>query len=364
MNICHITTVHPRNDIRVFLKECRSLADAGHQVSLICADGQGDDEAGGVTIYDVGAPRSRIDRALNATRRVTTMARKLRPDFVHFHDPELIPFAARLGRAGIKVVYDVHENVPADIVTKEWIPYGLRGATARGMDVAERAGSRYFHRVVTATPAIAKRFPASKTTVVQNFPFLSELDATAPTPYSARPPYFVYAGGITYERGFNEMMAAAEVASMKEEIYLRLAGSLADPDRMQEMIYSDLYPVSYKGLLSRADMATMLSEARAGLVLFQPHQNHIDAQPNKLFEYMSAGLPIIASNFPLWREIIEVGKCGICVDPRNALSIADAMVWIIQNPDEAEEMGHRGKALVSERYNWGTQTAALMSVYQ
>lgn len=331
---------------------------------MICADGLGDDEMGGVRIYDVGAPRSRIDRALNATRRVGAMVRKLRPDFVHFHDPELIPLAARLGRAGVKVIYDVHENVPADIVTKEWIPYGLRGITACGMDVAEKAGSRYFHRVVTATPTIAKRFPASKTTIVQNYPFLSELDASAPAPYADRPPYFVYAGGITYERGFNEMMAAAQVASKNTEVYLQLAGSLGDPDRMQEMIYSDLYPVGYKGVLSRADMAIMLSQARAGLVLFQPHRNHIDAQPNKLFEYMSAGLPIIASDFPLWREIIEDGKCGICVDPRNARSIADAMVWIIQNPDEAEEMGQRGKALVSQRYNWDTQTPALLSVYQ
>lgn len=364
MNICHITTVHPRNDIRVFLKQCRSLADAGHNVSLICADGLGDEETGGVRIHDVGKTRSRIDRAMNATRRVGAMVRKMRPDYVHFHDPELIPLAACLGRSGMKVIYDVHENVPADIVTKEWIPYGLRGITARGMDLAEKAGSRYFHRVVTATPAIAKRFPASKTTLVQNFPFLSELDSASPAPYANRPPYFVYAGGITYERGFNEMMAAAEIAATKEEVYLRLAGGLADPDRMQEMIYSDLYPVSYKGILSRADMASMLSEARAGLVLFQPHQNHIDAQPNKLFEYMSAGLPVIASNFPLWREIIEGGQCGICVDPRNALSIADAMVWIIQNPGEAEKMGQRGKALVSEQYNWDTQIPALLSVYQ
>lgn len=363
MHICHITTAHPRNDIRVFLKECRSVAAAGHAVTLICADGGGSDEVDGVKIIDVGRPEGRIDRALNATRRVGAAVRELQPDFVHFHDPELIILGVSLSRDGIKVIYDVHENVPATIRTKGWIPYGLRNLAAMSMDVAERIGSRYFYKIVTATPAIAERFPDAKTTVVQNFPFPSELQIASDVPYSGRPPAIAYAGVITHERGLNQMLQAIRTAARRERISLRMAGELADP-AMAATIGEYADAVRYEGKLRRSDMATMLSESRAGLVIFQPHQNHINSQPNKLFEYMSAGLPIIASNFPQWCRIVEDGGCGICVDPTDPTAIADAMIEIIRNPDRAEEMGRRGKALVAEKYNWNTQVDALLSVYE
>lgn len=363
MKISHITSAHPRHDVRVYLKECCSLANAGHHVSLICADGKGEEESRGVKIYDVGKPKGRSDRALNAVNRIGTLVRTLRPDFVHFHDPELIGLGVWFSCNRIKVIYDAHEDVPADIVTKAWIPRGLRGATARGMDLAEKAGARFFHRIVTATPAIARRFPKSKTLVIQNYPLLSEFSKNMSAPYNDRPPIFAYAGAISLERGFKEMIAAAELAATSKNLHLRLAGNFAEPVPMQEMI-ADRQAILYEGMLNRADTGRMLSEARAGLVLFQPHKNHVDAQPTKLFEYMSAGIPVIASNFPLWQDIINGGQCGICVNPRSVPDIANAMLWILRNPHEAKQMGERGKKLVLERYNWETQIPMLMSIYQ
>ena len=102
----------------------------------------------------------------------------------------------------------------------------------------------------------------------------------------------------------------------------------------------------------------------AGLVTFYPLPNHVDAQPNKMFEYMSSGLPVIASNFPLWKKIIEGNKCGLCVDPLDPAAIAKAIDYIVSHPDEARAMGENGKRAVYEKYNWGVESEKLISLYR
>jgi len=119
-----------------------------------------------------------------------------------------------------------------------------------------------------------------------------------------------------------------------------------------------------QGFVSRKDVAKLMGDSRMGLVLFHPAPNHIAAQPNKLFEYMSAGIPVIASDFPLWRQIVESSNCGLLVDPLNPQSIADAICWLIEHPKEAEEMGRCGREAVEREYNWGHEEAKLLSFYR
>jgi len=117
------------------------------------------------------------------------------------------------------------------------------------------------------------------------------------------------------------------------------------------------------GYLDRNAVKSTLSRSMRGLVLFHPEPNHVNAQPNKMFEYMSAGIPVIASNFPLWKEIVEGTECGICVDPLNPKEIADAIRWIIEHPVEASRMGENGRKAVEERYNWGIEEKKLLELY-
>ena len=103
--------------------------------------------------------------------------------------------------------------------------------------------------------------------------------------------------------------------------------------------------------------------SKAGLVTFLPSPNHLDAQPNKMFEYMSAGMPIITSNFPLWAEIVKENGCGLCVDPLKPEQIAIAIEYINSNPKEADNMGKNGKKAVLEKYNWGVEEVKLVNLY-
>ena len=122
--------------------------------------------------------------------------------------------------------------------------------------------------------------------------------------------------------------------------------------------------VNALGFLDRAGVRDVLGRSMAGLVTLHPVINYIDALPVKMFEYMSAGIPVIASDFPLWREIIAGNDCGLLVDPLNPAAIAEAIDTLVSNPTMAQRMGENGRRAVEERYNWGIEEQKLMAFYE
>jgi hypothetical protein len=224
--------------------------------------------------------------------------------------------------------------------------------------------ARIFDAIVCANPKAADRFPGGKTIVVQNFPIASELVQPDAAPYTGRPPTFVYVGGIAVIRGAVELVAAIELLGDSTAARLELAGTI-NPASLEGVlrVLPGWSRVTYHGWASRSDVATLLARARAGLVVLHPTGNYPDAYPVKMFEYMSAGLPVIASDFPLWRRIVEGAGCGLLVDPTSPAEIADAMRWILDNPTEAEAMGRRGSQAVSEKYNWPREAEKLIGLY-
>ena len=89
----------------------------------------------------------------------------------------------------------------------------------------------------------------------------------------------------------------------------------------------------------------------------------MSAQPNKMFEYMAAGLPVVASDFPLWRKIIQSAECGLLADPLNPAAIAEALVWLLCHPARAAQMGRNGRRAVAENYNWEREAKSLIATY-
>ena len=121
--------------------------------------------------------------------------------------------------------------------------------------------------------------------------------------------------------------------------------------------------VVYHGRQERDGVAAALSRARVGLVVLQPRPNYLEALPVKLFEYMAAGIPCVASDFPLWREIIETAQCGLLVDPGDPEAIAAAVAWLLENESDAREMGQRGREAVENVYNWEGEARRLVDLY-
>lgn len=366
--IAHLTTVHSRNDTRIRLKEAASLAAALEaEVVIFVQDGQGNetDEKLSVRIIDTGPRPSggRIARMISGAAKMYRAVRAAQPDIVHFHDPELIPIAFLLRLNRVSVIYDVHEDLPRQILSKHYIPAVLRRPVSLVASGLEQLAGRIFNGFMPATPAIGAHFPAKRSILIQNFPLPGELVAPTPAPYADRPPHFAYVGGISAIRSTRQMVDA--IAQVKQpEARLKMAGKfMPDAHRAEIEVLPGWARTDFEGWADRPTVATLLGGVRAGLVLFQPLPNHTVSQPNKLFEYMGAGLPVIASDFPLWRQLVGAAGSGLLVDPQDPAAIAQAMEWILDNPEEAEEMGQRGKLAVETTYNWPSEAAKLVAFY-
>ena len=360
VKICHITTVHPRYDVRIFHKECKSLAKL-YDVHLIVADGKGDEIAENVHIHDIGKPKSRKERVLQFTKSAYKKAVSVDASVYHFHDPELLSVGVKLARHGKRVVYDSHEDLPRQILTKPWIPKFLRGFVSRIVEFVENRRVRKMSAVVTATPHIQERFQkvtAAPVVSVCNYPIINEI--TDSTEWTERQRAVCYVGGLFRERGIFEMVRAVGKAGVR----LKLAGSFSPASLQAEVEKeSDWKQVDYQGFVGRKEINALLGESMAGLLLLHPMPSYIASLPIKLFEYMAAGIPVICSDFKLWRDIVEGSGCGVCVNPFDIEKVAAAIRDIVDNPVRAHEMGANGHRAVLEKYNWNTQSEILLDLY-
>lgn len=364
VKICILTSVHRPTDTRIFYREAKTLAGAGYETVLVAPHDR-DEIVAGVRVRAVPQPGGRPVRMTRTVWQVYRSAMAENADIYHFHDPELIPAGIMLKWRGKRVIYDVHEHVPRQILDKDWIPRCCRGMAAGLARVTEAAAARLVDGIVAATPVIAEQFPVDKTVLVQNFPSPGELARPRRVAYSERPPLFAYVGIIGVTRGIREMVEAMALLPATLNARLVLAGSFNPPGLEKEMRgVPGWEKVDFMGWQSRAQVAEILSRVRAGLVTGYPTPNNLNGYPNKLFEYMSAGIPVIASDFPLWRGIVEDAGCGVVADPLDPRSIARAMQWLLEHPGEAEAMGERGRAAVAAKYNWDAEARKLLRLYE
>lgn len=363
MIVAHLTSAHKRNDTRIFLKMCLSLARDGHQVTQIVADGKGDSICDGVQILDVGAPKGRLDRIRNAPKRVLAKAVSLNADLYHLHDPELIPIGLKLKRLGMCVLIDFHEDVPKQLLGKPYLNKTALWCLSKSFGMFESYACKRFDGVIAATPFIRDKFLSlhHNTVDINNFPMLGEL--ATDVEWGNKQAEVCYVGGIAQIRGIAEVCQAMGLVQTKAR--LNLCGGFSEPS-VEQSVKAMLgwQQVNELGFVDRLGVRDVLSRSVAGLVTFHPLPNHVDAQPNKMFEYMSAGIPVIASDFPLWREIIQGNDCGLLVDPLDPAAIAQAIDYLVSNPTEAQRMGANGRKAVNERYNWAIEEQKLFAFYE
>jgi glycosyltransferase involved in cell wall biosynthesis len=339
------------------------MSRAAFQTILIVADGKGNEIFEGVQIHDVGAFRGRLNRILHASRRVLAQALAIDADLYHLHDPELIPIGIKLKSLGKHVVFDSHEDVPKQLLSKPYLSKPILWALSKVFGAYESWACRRFDGVIAATPFIRDKFLAinPRSVDINNFPLLGELDAQVP--WADKAAEVCYVGGIGRIRGIAEVVQA--MGLVQSGVSLNLCGRFSEPAVEQACkAMPGWQTVNEQGFVDRAGVRQVLGRSVAGLVTFHPLPNHIDAQPNKMFEYMSAGIPVIASDFSLWREIVLGNQCGLCVDPMDPAAIAKAIDYLVQHPDVARQMGENGRRAVLERYNWSMEEGKLLAFYK
>jgi len=363
--VVQMATVHPPFDVRVFDKHCRTLAEAGYDVVYITAHDRTESRHG-VTIKGVPTARRRRERLTRVLPRVIRAAFREHGDVYHFHDVELILAGYLLKLSGKKVIYDVHENNPTDVVReKPYMPKWIRHALAATVAGAEWLAGRWFDGTVAATAVIGDRFPREKTIVVRNYPRIEELQASVVGPaYPERIPTALFTGGLTPTR------CAPEICAMSDALrdipgYTTVVVGRPDTARYPAELSNTpgWDRVRYEGIVPMARVRQLLGEARIGLVLNRPRADFVDLATNKLFEYMAAGLPVVATDIPFWRKVVEDTHCGIVVDRADPRQLADAVRWLLAHPAEADAMGQRGRRAAEERYDWKSEAAPLLALY-
>lgn len=364
--IIHFTTVHPRDDSRIRSKEVASTSRALGSVALYVQDGLGSeqDRAHHYPVVDTGVRLSRLRRMTVGGWRMFRALIEAKPAVAHFHDPELLPWAVLLKAFGIKIVYDVHEDMPQQVKHNPGLPRWAQRLLPPFVAMAEWAAGKIFDGFVVPTQTIADRFPPHKTVLVRNFPILEELHSPNAAPMGQRPLHFAYVGYISEVRNIFGMMTAASHLH-RRDVKLRLVGSFAITETEQQAQSMPEWSTSvvFEGWASRERVGEILGDVRAGLVVLKPVEHEMLTLPIKLFEYMAAGLPVIASDFPLWRSIVDGAQCGILVDPLDSEAIARAMQWILDHPEQAAEMGRRGRLAVERDYNWQPEADRLIDFY-
>ena len=228
-------------------------------------------------------------------------------------------------------------------------------------ELLEGFASKYFDAIVTATSTIEARFTKLGCLAIdiKNYPNLADLELPDLN-WGQKEPAICYLGSIGEQRGIFEMIEAID----QTDANLLLAGNFAYVhDRDRAITMPGWSKVKYLGYLNRQEIGQVLTKSMAGLVVLHPLVNYLDALPVKMFEYMFAGIPVIAADFPLWKQIIEEHQCGICVNPLDPKAIAAAIQWIIDNPERARQMGENGRRAIEEKYNWNYESTKLLELY-
>ncbi len=365
--VAHLTSVHAPFDTRVFHKECRGLAERGFQVTLICAGAESGDRDG-VAIVGVPRPRGRIARMFIAPWRVLAAAWRLDPDIYHFHDPELIPAGLLLRLARKRVVYDIHEDYVSSLYQKHYLSPRVSRTLGRlfgGLfGACEQLGARAF-RCLLAERYYAERFPRG--TLVLNYPRLASLPAALQPPPAPGRIRLLYTGGHWRDRGG---AIHANLVNLMPEVEVHLVGwcKPAWAAQLRALAGENAGRLRIEGVGEHLPYERILAQYTAGgwtagLALFPLTEHYRRKELTKFFEYMGAGIPVLCSDFPVWKALIESVGCGLCVDPADDVAVVQAIRWLDEHPVEARAMGERGRAAVEERFNWERELDRLVTLY-
>jgi glycosyltransferase involved in cell wall biosynthesis len=365
--VCILTSVHIPFDGRIFHKEAKSLARAGYEVVLIARHDK-EEVVDGVRVVPLPPPKNRVQRMTRVLWRLYRLALRENAEVYHFHDPELMIVGLLLKRRGKKVIWDVHEHYPNSILDKHYIARPLRRLVGRSFDLFERAVVRFFDYVIYTTPSVGARYQTMKVRSgrIENYPIIKLSESFAKNPQEK----IVYLGGMSRMRGLLEVVEAFAVVAQKYPRWeLCLVGSYS-PASFENELKDRVHALGIQARVKfipwvpYEEKERLSSQAAMGVITYLPYSNNTSCLPNKLFDYMLVSLPVIASNFPLYREVVEPNHCGLIVDPSQPAEIARAMEYLIEHPQEARQMGENGRRAVQERYSWEKESAKLLEIYE
>lgn len=362
--VVQLSSVHFAFDTRVFHKISKSLAKSGYEVDLIIQHSK-DEMIDGVNIVSLPVATKKSDRITKVLPRLFNKCIQYpNKTIFHLHDPELIPLGLVLKIFGYKVIYDAHENTPEDFLTKEWFNPKISKLLSNGISFIEKIADKYLDAIVTTTSPISQRYENSNLSEIRNYPILDDKYKRSVKSKVSKKDQVIYIGDITYRRGIREMITAMDMLNGDVDAKLVLGGKFSPENVLCEVKkIQGWHKCDFVGWLSLDQVWKNLAESKVGLVTIQPYKSHFTQLPVKLFEYMAAGIPVVCSDFPMYRQIVDSCNCGLLVDPTSPQEIAEAITTLLKNPDKAQEMGKNGKKAIMDELNWESEANKLLNLY-
>jgi len=368
--VCHFSTKHQWDDTRVFYNECCSLQRAGYQVTYLTA-GEKSDEflERGVQIKTIAKSKSRLGRVFWLPWQFYRTIRKLcpRPEICHFHDPELMLAGKLLQLHGYKVIYDIHEIVAKQILDKGYLPVFLRRFISIVYSFLEWLLTfSMAHVYVTEAPAHRPK----RSAVLRNMPSAGDCP---PLRTNVLPDSFklIYIGGVSRSRGAIRMLELLRHLRKKGlNAELRILGWPRPPELREEMMcylkdhsLEDYCYIS-TSRVDPVEVTKALYASDLGLCLLDACENYIRAFPVKIFEYLRAGLPVVATNIAYWRPMVERIGAGILVDISDVENIAEQIIKLAQNPQTLAQMSRNGRKIVESYWCFEKEQQYLLALYE
>lgn len=364
--VVHLTTVHHPYDPRIYHKECQSLKNAGFDVTLIAQTSDDDEEKyyeKPIRHIPLKKYASRLQRMTLGVYEAYKKAKYMKADVYHFHDPELLPVGWLLKNKNNVVIYDIHEDYITSILQKDYLPEPVKKIIAALYDVLERFLTKHME-LCLAEKYYIERYPTG--THILNYPTVNERFMNHERKGKAENK-LLYTGNVSLVRG---AMEHAKLPTILPDIEVHFVGKC--PQELAEKMYAEAGEakdrLKFEGIdrfVEKEVIEQRYLETNwlAGIALFPPTEHYMRKELTKFFEYMNAGLPIICSDFPVWKKFVETYECGIAVNPNDDEAIKEAILFLQHNPEEAKRMGENGKKAVLEELNWKTEEKKLLDWY-
>lgn len=354
---------HRAFDTRIFQKEALTLVQAGYTVTLIIPH-EATVVVKGVKIEAVPLPTKGWKQLVVCPWNIFRKALGYpRHSIFHIHDSELLLIGLLLRITGRKVIYDAHEDTPRQISYQHWIPWWIKKPYGWFYFVLEKLAGWFFNAIIVAEPVIAHYYPQKKTRLIRNFSKVESFQKQRNLiPYQEREKSIIYIGLLSRPRGLLEMVKAYSVVAKKIPDFKFKIGGKFSPQQLEQEILPN-YPVQYLGWIPYERLPAVLFEAQIGIIIPEPNPRYTTNYPVKLFEYMAAELPVIASRFGESANFVKECNGGLLVNPQDTGEVANAIMWLLENPLEAEAMGKRGQDMIFKKYNWELESERLLDLY-
>ena len=345
-------------------KQCQTLAD---QYEVFCALPRASPTVA-PAIWFIRLPYFRhvIWRTLITRPYILLRCLWLRPAVVHVYVPEFLPFAFVFRLLGAVIIYEVQENLYKKMHLKQFNRGFLLEWAFHCFDALAR---RHFYLIFTEHGYLDTYVDLGKPhAVIYNYPLLPFLEPFR-QPYQPNPakPIFFYIGWLSFERAFDTLIdGLARLKQVYPGFMIHLFGRQTfgntELKRLPgyEIVRTNLI---FHGYTDQRAAFCYVAGATAGLALLKPVGDYPESYTTKLFEYMALGLPVITSDFLLYRDVVERHQCGFCISPYDTDQLTAKLTYLIEHPNEARLMGERGRLAVEQSYNWTTEARKLLDFY-